>query len=481
MKAREDKYAAISDMLRRGISYTDIKDALKVSFSTIAKVKHALDSNASLPTVQFPGRPTKLSPSVLTMIRAQTMANPWLSGRGLSSAIATELGAPISRQTVNRVRHSMHFAYTTPRKRPQLSPANIQKRLAFCEKVLGIPNSIDWASDVVISDESRFGLFEDSRRMWILRGVYNPETFRTCAKFAQSVMVWGAISLGYKSPLIFIKGTLNASRYEAMLRTNHILEDIKSKCIGREMWFQQDGAPAHRAKSTIQFIKQTTRLVEDWPPNSPDLSVIENVWGILKNKVAARAPKTIEQLKSCLTDEWNALDQSTLDGLIRSIPERCRLCLEHHGDCISLFTKRHSPLGNAASPPDGVLTVRALQPKHIDCVVRLRGIITRFRQFSVGREKFLRLQDEPAFTPAGSAPRSIMLIAAPEAEVPVLGDAVTIEGQAVLTPSRTVCVPQRAFRSAGTTRGSSLTMAIQFHRIVEDGYRPRQEEPVNAS
>jgi transposase len=125
----------ISEMLRRGIFYTDIKNALKVSFSTIAKVKHALESNASLTAPQSPDRPTKLSFSVLTMIRAQAMLNPWLSGRGLASAIATELGSPISRQTVNRVRHRTHFADTTPQKRTQLSPVNGQKRLAFCPEL----------------------------------------------------------------------------------------------------------------------------------------------------------------------------------------------------------------------------------------------------------------------------------------------------------------------------------------------------------
>jgi hypothetical protein len=114
-----------------------------------------------------------------------------------------------------------------------------------------------------------------------------------------------------------------------MLESNHILEDITTKCAGREMLFEQDGAPAHRANSTIQFIRQKINLVDDWPANSPDLSVLENVWGMMKNKIGARSPKSIDELKKCLCEQWDALNEATLDGLIRSIPERCRLCIQH--------------------------------------------------------------------------------------------------------------------------------------------------------
>jgi transposase len=46
-------------------------------------------------------------------------------------------------------------------------------------------------------------------------------------------------------------------------------------------------------------------IISDWPPNSPDLSVIENVWGILKNKVARRDPQNMIELEECLMDEWD--------------------------------------------------------------------------------------------------------------------------------------------------------------------------------
>jgi hypothetical protein len=39
------------------------------------------------------------------------------------------------------------------------------------------------------------------------------------------------------------------------------------------------------------------------PANSPDLSVIENIWGLLKPQIAARAPTNLTELKQTLEEE----------------------------------------------------------------------------------------------------------------------------------------------------------------------------------
>jgi hypothetical protein len=45
-----------------------------------------------------------------------------------------------------------------------------------------------------------------------------------------------------------------------------------------------------------------------WPVNSPHLNSIENVWHILKYCIDRRFPKTLDQLRQYLIEEWDSLD-----------------------------------------------------------------------------------------------------------------------------------------------------------------------------
>jgi len=56
---------------------------------------------------------------------------------------------------------------------------------------------------------------------------------------------------------------------------------------------QQDGAPAHRARETVQLLSELTdvRLMgpKIWPPNSFDLNKVDyGIWGLLQERVYSR-------------------------------------------------------------------------------------------------------------------------------------------------------------------------------------------------
>jgi len=61
---------------------------------------------------------------------------------------------------------------------------------------------------------------------------------------------------------------------------------VMCRIAGDTYVFQQDSAPAHRARDTVQLLQQGTpefNAPDLWPPNSPDFNPIDyRVWGLMQ-------------------------------------------------------------------------------------------------------------------------------------------------------------------------------------------------------
>ena len=75
--------------------------------------------------------------------------------------------------------------------------------------------------------------------------------------------------------------------------------------------FRQDGAPAHRAKETVELLKTATPDFIPptlWPPNSPDINPVDyKIWGRLQERVYRTQIKDVDELRHRIADEWDQL------------------------------------------------------------------------------------------------------------------------------------------------------------------------------
>ncbi|UYV73751.1 USP2 [Cordylochernes scorpioides] len=206
-------------------------------------------------------------------ILRQAVAAPQATCTAILQHVQDTLDHSISTRTISRrlVANGLHSC--RPLRRLPLTPPNRRQRLEWCRA------RSTWMTEwhrVVFSDESRFCLSSDSRRVrvWRRRGERsNPAAIVT---------------------LLRIQGTMTAQRYvDDVLRpvTLPYLQGVPNAL------YQQDNARLHTARISQQALQDVQML--PWPPYSPDLSPIEHVWDIIGRHVLLRAsPSAVVLLAS---------------------------------------------------------------------------------------------------------------------------------------------------------------------------------------
>ena len=144
-------------------------------------------------------------------------------------------------------------------------------------------------------------------------------------------MVWGGMSLGTRTPLIRVDGNLNGVRYRDEILQPVVLPAVAN--MGPGAIFQDDNAPAHRARVVNDFLQQNQVVRMVWPACSPDLNPIEHLWDVLGRRVRSNnpPPATLARLDQILHAEWAAIPRATLQNLVRSMRRRCEAVIQARG------------------------------------------------------------------------------------------------------------------------------------------------------
>ena len=76
-------------------------------------------------------------------------------------------------------------------------------------------------------------------------------------------------------------------------------------------------------------------LLHGWPANSPDLSPIEQIWGIAKRYIVERfgmrTPLANNQLANAVFEAYERIKPDTIAVLTLSVKHRVRLCIARQG------------------------------------------------------------------------------------------------------------------------------------------------------
>ena len=99
--------------------------------------------------------------------------------------------------------------------------------------------------------------------------------------------------------------------------------------------FQQDNAPIHKAKGTCTYLDAVLprRWVKHWPPRSPDLSWVENIWAWAEHELKTNECHidNIQDLQRELKAVFKSAKLEKLQNYVKGMKGRLRKVIEGNG------------------------------------------------------------------------------------------------------------------------------------------------------
>jgi transposase len=221
----------------------------------------------------------------------------------------------------------------------------MERRLDFARAFL---DKKEWKPcQLLFSDESIFRCTDDRKVQWC-RVQDLPEP-REVHKWSASCHVWACIGFGFRF-ITLINGVGTGPRggvtsedfvnflkgkFEAKLK-RHL-----ARHPGKKFLWVQDGARIHTTDEALAYIRSLGLSAMDkkeWPPHSPDLNPIENLWGIGKHAVEKQtwwdlsaSKANVVKLAGAIDEFWRSHDEQHINKLVASFFSRLRSVVNRKG------------------------------------------------------------------------------------------------------------------------------------------------------
>ena len=220
-----------------------------------------------------------------------------------------------------------------------MTEPNCVARLHFANEYLAKTDD-QWKKTIFV-DEKVFTTNKDGRY-----GVWRPDNTRYDASYVLPQKHSGRHTKGYSGcvsgygpgELIDVGRRMNAARYLQILRTMllpFVEEQFDDEAV---IDVVEDNSAVHTARIIREWYNDQPRLRRlIWPPRSPDLNIIENVWAEMVREWAPSMARTEDQLHERVIEAWRDLQnrQEYFTSLTNSMRRRIQKVIDAQGGYIN--------------------------------------------------------------------------------------------------------------------------------------------------
>lgn len=328
----EDK-KRVASMVEGGLSYRKVASYMGISKSSVCRIISQMRTGGTNRVTPRTGPKKKITSeqflrcvNLFQRERNQTLSN-------LRAIIQRKYRVKYSRYGVHKYLKREGYKARVCRKKPFVSKSNRLRRIMFAR------NHKNWGfkewSKVIWTDETTFELVRTRGKTFYYVNQSSPsDPIRRFTKQqgGGKIMLWGCFKGTKIGRCVILGGNMDARRYVNII-SKHGMEAIDQFECGSNFIWMHDNAPAHNAKISKNAIKIFGWKLMNWPPNSPDLNPIENLWAIMKRRIYdGQYYASKDVLQDRIFQIWDDLDGDlVLENLIRSMPTRMKKVLEMNG------------------------------------------------------------------------------------------------------------------------------------------------------
>ena len=318
--------------LSEGCSSVEIAKLLKRDHRTI---KRFLANSQQGRKKRVEKRRRKITPHELRRIKREAARKPLATSRAIFQSCNMSEVPRSTRCSILRDLAKVRKA----EKRPPLNKTHKTKRQDWAKKYLKTDFSkVFWSDEMRVSLDGPDGW----ARGWITKGQQVPYRLRR-QQGGGGILVWaGIIKDQLVGPFRVDDGVkINSQTYCQFLEDTFFKKWYKKKSpsFKKNMIFMQDNAPSHASKYTTAWLARKGikgEKIMTWPPCSPDLNPIENLWSFMKCEIyrEGRQYTSLNSVWEAVVAAARKVDHKQIKTLTESMDGRLLSIMEKKGGYI---------------------------------------------------------------------------------------------------------------------------------------------------